>query len=40
MRSRQVQMIAQKVRKIDARENMRSHALTVDLERDRHGSRH
>ena len=40
MRSGQLQMLAQEIRQIETRQNMRIDALAVDFERDWHGSRH
>src|SRR5437763_12672901 len=36
----EMQMLAQKIRKIDARQHVRLDALAIDLERNGHGSRH
>ena len=40
MRSGQLQLLAQKIRQIEPRQNLRGDALTVHLERDCHGIRH
>ena len=40
MRSGQLQMLAQEIRQIEPRQNMRIDALAVDVERDRHLGRH
>src|SRR5213596_3002673 len=40
MCSSQLQMLAQEVRQVETRQNMRIDGFTVDFERDWHGSRH
>jgi hypothetical protein len=40
MRPRQLELLPQKIRQIETRQNMRLNVLSVDIERDLHGGRH